>query len=160
MMCLFSILYSGTFAFAGAPCRAVIHPELLCSLLNAAGLQAETLRSGDERGVSISSLHGRQLYIGFPESGLVRNQPFFLQIDQTGMYVELTDGADLLIVSHECGAYDAEDDVAYSGVLGMVACILDAVFDMVEGILANPLNVLGILNAVFEGVLEIMDCVL
>ena len=134
-----------------------IQPIHLQSLLNTAGFQTETIRldggDGYEQGVSVQGIQDSNLLIKFPRQGIKQGVPFVIAVDGVEEVVERS--RDGHISGIDGGGY-----LFASGIADMVDCILEAVDTMIDGIDAcSVLDIGCILDAVFDGVRAIIDCI-
>jgi len=143
------------FAHAGKT-SATIKPQVLKAYLQTAGIESEILLSSDTAfapGLYIPNLKDSAVTISFPAGGLLQGSTFELDIDGMTALVTFTRDRKLEIAA-------GDSRIEKVGAFGAVSCILDSVFDMVEGILRNvfSFNIFGILAAVFNGVINIISC--
>lgn len=146
----------GTVGAAGP--EAAVHPCIFQQALRAAGLEAKLIGQDEDSdypmSLYIADLKGSSVTIGFPSAGLQRGKPFMLIIDEYPATVQCTAEGQLVVV-------DGDQNIAATGIFGIVGCILQTVFNMVSNILsaAVHLNILGILESVIDGVLTLISCI-
>jgi len=134
-----------------------IQPIHLQILLNAAGFQAETIRlddgTGFKNGLFIQDVHNSNLLIKFPRRGIKQGVPFVIAVD--GVEEQVERSGDGRITGLDGNGY-----LFASGIADMVDCILEAADTMIDGIdSCSVLDIGCILNAVFDGVRAIIDCI-
>lgn len=142
----------------GAQPEAAISPALFQRMMRIVGFNVATYPGPDEDYpymVSVQGLRDVSFTLGFPEGGIKPYTPFYLENDDAAALVELTDEGTIAVL-------EGDSRVVSTGILSAIACILTTILNMVADILEAvfTLNILGILEAVLDGVVSLLYCIL
>jgi hypothetical protein len=105
--------------------------------------------------VTVQGIGKNAVSLGFPAGGLTKNSPFYLASDDAAALVQVGSDGALTVI-------DGDERITASGILGFIACLLTTIAYMIVDILTAvlSLNIVGILTAVFGGLVSILNCLL